>query len=91
MQCYFDDILPEIYALYDEKDPRRLVIHIDNAKPPVAKGVKQYMECHNLRKPPHSAYSLDLAPGNFFLFAYVKRVLQQAEPHRSEELLDAVS
>jgi hypothetical protein len=89
IQCYFDNILPEIYALYDEKDPRRLVIHADNAKPHIAKGVKNYMDHHNLRTPSHSPYSPDSARGNFFLFGHVKRALQQAEPQRSEELLDA--
>jgi hypothetical protein len=48
IQCSFDNILPEIYALYDEKDPRRLVIHADDAKPHIAKGVNQYRDHHNL-------------------------------------------
>jgi hypothetical protein len=67
-----------------------LVIHADDAKPHIAKGVNQYRDHHNLWTPPHSPCSPDSAPVNFFLFGHVKRVLQQAEPQRLEELLDAV-
>jgi hypothetical protein len=36
-----DHILPKICALRDARDPRKLVVHTDNAKPHVAKRVKQ--------------------------------------------------
>jgi hypothetical protein len=62
-QDYIDHILPEIYALHDARDRRKLVIHADNARPQVAKRVKKYLEDHNLKSAPHPSYSSDCSKG----------------------------
>jgi transposase len=65
-QYYINDILPEIAALRDARDQRKLVVHADNAKPRVAKRVKQYIDENGLRSASHPPYSPDPAPSDFF-------------------------
>jgi hypothetical protein len=48
-QYDIDHILPEIYALRDARDRRKLVVHADNDRPHVAKRVKQYLKDKNLK------------------------------------------
>jgi histone-lysine N-methyltransferase SETMAR len=74
-----DHILPEICALRDARDRRKLVVHADNARPHLAKRVKQYLEDTNLKSALHAPYSSDLALSDFFLFGQVKRLLQGTE------------
>jgi histone-lysine N-methyltransferase SETMAR len=74
-QYYIDHILPKICALRDARDRRKFVVHADNARPHVAKRVKQYLEDNNLKSALHPPYSPDLAPSGFFLFGHVKRLL----------------
>jgi hypothetical protein len=62
-QYYIDHILPEICALRDVRDRRKLVVYADNAKPHVAKNVKQYLEDNNLKSAPHPPYSPDYSKG----------------------------
>jgi hypothetical protein len=62
-QYYIDHILPEICALRDARDRRKLVIHANNARPHVARRVKQYLEDNNLKSAPHPPYSPDCSKG----------------------------
>jgi hypothetical protein len=52
-QHYIDHILPEICALCDARDRRKLVVRADNARPHVAKRAKQYLKDNNLKSAPH--------------------------------------
>jgi hypothetical protein len=51
---------------------RRLMIHADNGRPHVATMTEQFLEQNAMKRAPHSAYSLDLAPPAFDLFGNVK-------------------
>jgi hypothetical protein len=62
-QCYIDHILPEICTLRDVRDRRKLVVYPDNARPHVAKRVKQYLEDDNLKSEPHLPFSPDCSKG----------------------------
>jgi hypothetical protein len=62
-QYYMDHILPEICALHDARDRRKLVVHADNARSHVAKRVKQYLEDNNLKSAPHPPSSRDCSKG----------------------------
>jgi hypothetical protein len=75
-QYYINHILPEICAPGDVRDRRKLVVHAGNARPHVAKKIKQYLEDNNLKNAPHAPYSPDFAPSDFFLFGHVKRLPQ---------------
>jgi hypothetical protein len=62
-QYYIDHILPEICALRDARDRWKFVVHADNARPHVAKRVKQYLEDNHLKSAPHPPYSQDCFKG----------------------------
>jgi hypothetical protein len=62
-QCYIDQILPEICALRDVRDRRKLVVHADDTRPHVAKRVKQYLEDKNMKSAPYPPYSPDCSKG----------------------------
>jgi hypothetical protein len=62
-QCYIDHILPEIYALCNARDRQKSVVHANNARPHVAKTVKQYLEDNNPKSAPHPPYSPDCSKG----------------------------
>jgi hypothetical protein len=73
-QYHIDHILPAIAALRHPRDRRKLVVvaHADNAKPHVAKRVKQYRDEVTPRSAPHAPYSQDLVPRDFFSSAMEK-------------------
>jgi histone-lysine N-methyltransferase SETMAR len=89
-QYYIDHILPEICALCDARDRRKLMVHAGNARPHVAKRVKQYLDGISLKSAPHPPYSPDLGPSDSFLFGHVKRLLQGTEFQTAEEVVDGV-
>jgi hypothetical protein len=90
IQYDIDNSLPEICTLHLAGDRRKLVVHAVNAKPHVSTRVKQYMEDHSLRMAPHPPYSADRVPSDFFLFGYVKKMLQGSEFQSVEELLEVI-
>jgi hypothetical protein len=89
-QYYIDNILPEICAFDFARDRRTLVVHAGNARHHVFTRIKQDMEVHSLRTATYPPHSPDLAPRDFFLFGYVKRLPQESEFQSVGELLEAV-
>lgn len=75
---------------FPDNDGRRLNLHMDNARPHIAKITNQYMECRGIKKVPHPPYSPDIAPSDFFLFGYIKEKLQGCSFGTREELLDQI-
>jgi hypothetical protein len=71
-QYYIDYVIPEIGALRDARDRRKLAARTDSAKPHVAKRVEQYPDENDLKSTPHPPYCSDLAPNHFVLFGHVK-------------------
>jgi hypothetical protein len=65
-------------------------VDADNAKPHVAKRVKQDLDENGLRSVPHPPDSPERAPSNFLLFNHVKRMLQGTKFPTAEELLEVV-
>ncbi|XP_046685374.1 histone-lysine N-methyltransferase SETMAR-like [Homalodisca vitripennis] len=51
-------------------------LHHDNARPHVANTVLQFLPKKGIETVPHSPYSPDLAPNNFFLYAQAKKELK---------------
>jgi hypothetical protein len=89
-QYYSDHIFAEISSLRGTEDQRKLMGHIDNAKPPLAKRLKQFLVSYNLRTGSHRLFSPDLAPSDLFFFGCGKRMFQGAEFPTAEALLEAV-
>jgi hypothetical protein len=51
---------------------RGLHIHTDNARPPAAKKVTEFLAGNGMERAAHPPYSLDLAPCDFYLFGYIQ-------------------
>jgi hypothetical protein len=66
------------------------VIHADNAIPHCAKTVAQFLDHNSLRRALHAPDSSDLAPFKFWLFGYLKGVLQGSSFDKADELLLAI-
>jgi transposase len=75
-EYYRDNILVALAQLQSEDDGRKLVVHVDNARAHSAQKCRTFCKENGLRLTPHSPYSPDLAPSDFFLFADVKERLK---------------
>jgi histone-lysine N-methyltransferase SETMAR len=89
-EYYRDNILVTLTQLQPEDDGRKLVVHTDNARTDTAQKCRTFCEENGMRLAPHSPYSYDLAPSDFFLFGYVKERLKEMVFPSYEELLDAI-
>jgi histone-lysine N-methyltransferase SETMAR len=67
-----------------------LIIHAENARPHTARKTFKFWRENRLEMAPHPPYSPDLAPYDFFLFGYVKYVLDGAEFPSEETHLAAI-
>ena len=85
-------LTPVCDMLSDEisSSKRRLILHMDNAKPHRGKIVDEFIEASHLRKAPHPEYSPDVAPSDFFLFGYVKHKLEGKHYTSEDELYDDI-
>jgi hypothetical protein len=68
---------------------RKLLVHMDNACPHTAKLSIQYFNENRMKSAPHSPYSPDLAPSDFYLFGYIKRCLAGLSFEDADQLLAA--
>jgi histone-lysine N-methyltransferase SETMAR len=88
---YSNDILSQTAALRDVGNHRKKIVLPDNSGPQVAKCVTEFMDHNSIKRAPHSPYSPDLAPSEFYLFVYVKHQLQGHEFTEQAELVSAIS
>ena len=88
---YFEEVLDEMAAEIRKRRPvngtKGMKIHLDNARPHIVPGKIDELEMTRL---PHPPYSPDLAPSDFFLFGYLKNMLQGTSFARADELFDEV-
>jgi hypothetical protein len=85
--------LPEIFAPYQDDTRKHFVIHADNVRSHSVKTVTQLLDHNSRRRAHHHPYSPDLVASDFWLFAYLKGVLQGSsfdKPDESDELLFAI-
>jgi hypothetical protein len=68
-----------------------MMIHADTVDPHVAKCVTEYMDQNSLTRAPHSPYSNDRAPSDFYLFGYVKHQLHGHGFTERAELVSVIS
>lgn len=91
---YTNNILEKLQKLgngFPDTNGKKLNVHADNARPHTSKTTIRYMETHGMKKVPHPAFSPDLAPSDFFLFGYVKKLLEGQSFATREELFSEVS
>jgi hypothetical protein len=61
------------------------VIDADNARLHYAEMVTQFLSYNSLRRALHSSYSPDLTSSDFWLFRYLKKVLQRSSFNKLDE------
>jgi hypothetical protein len=69
---------------------RKVLVHADNARLHTAKLSAQYFNENRMKSAPHSVYSPDLAPSDFYLFGYAKRCLADLSFEDADQLVAAV-
>jgi hypothetical protein len=79
VRYYSDNILSQIAALRNVGSYQKMIVHAENAGPPVGKCVMEEMDHDSLKRAPHPPCSPDLTPSDFYLFGYVKHQLQVHE------------
>jgi histone-lysine N-methyltransferase SETMAR len=89
-ESYRDDILAALTQVQPEDDGRKLVVHADNVKAHTTQKCRTFCQENGLRLAPHLPYSPDLAPSEFFLFDYVKKLLKGMVLPSYQGLLDAI-
>lgn len=90
---FINEILKELYektSTIPNKGDRKVTLHFDNARPHTARKVTQFMEEHHMKKAPQPAYSPDIAPSDFFLFGYLKNMLQGEHFDSVDSLYESV-
>jgi hypothetical protein len=66
------------------------VIHTDNVRHHCVKTVTQFLDHNVRRQAPHSSDSPDLTLSDFWIFEYLKGVLQGSSFDESDELLSPI-
>ena len=86
-----------LWPLKEQKDqiwPRRgkhkIWLHLDNCRVHNSKFTQNAIEKSGFKRPPHPAYSPDIAPSDFFLFGYVKGKLTGRTFKKRSELYGAI-
>jgi hypothetical protein len=69
---------------------RKLLVHMDNARPHTVKLSTQYFNENRMKSAPHLPDSPDLASSDFYLFGYVKRCLTVLSFKDADQFLAAV-
>jgi hypothetical protein len=82
--------LSEILAPYQDDLRRHFTIHIDNARPRCVKMVPLFLYHNSLRRAFLFLYSSDMTPSDFWLFRYLKGMLQESSFDESDELLSSI-
>jgi histone-lysine N-methyltransferase SETMAR len=68
-----------------------MVVHFDNATPHTAKCTIDYLRANRLTRARHPAFSPDVAPSDFSLFAKLKIALMGAAFANDAELLQSMA
>jgi histone-lysine N-methyltransferase SETMAR len=69
---------------------RKLLVHVDNARPRIATVTLQFIQLNSMRRVPYPQYSPDLAPSDFYLFCYIKQLPSGCEFADRNSLLQRV-
>ena len=92
-EYFINNILQPIYEQLSsraEELGKTITLHFDNAKVHTSRKVHEYMESHNMKKAAQPPYSPDIAPSDFFLFGYVKKLLEGTRFESPQVLYSAI-
>lgn len=93
-QYFIGEILVKTAQFYQEfngqSNKRKLVVHMDYARPHRSKDSLTFAAENNLRFCHHPAFSPDLALSDFYLFGKVKDKLKGSEFESKDELFESI-
>ena len=75
--------------LFTENGACRMILHMDNARPHSAHLTRIQLQMQGIETLPHSPYSPDIAPCDFWLFGILKSSLRGRSFDTDEELMAA--
>jgi len=80
-QVYYLEVLGGLREKVRRKRPKLFannswILHHDNAPAHMALSVREFLSTKQITVLEHPAYSLDLAPSDFFLFPKIKEILK---------------
>jgi hypothetical protein len=81
--------LSEWHASDARERDRRLIVYADNTRRHTVRLSVEFFKDNRMKMAPHSRYSPDLAPSDFYLFGYVKECLARRSFVDAEELCEA--
>ena len=82
---YYCALLERLGNALPQPRPRKMWLHVDNARPHRSKKTKSKLEDLGIEPTPHPPYSPDLAPSDFWLFGLLKGRLEgKVFKHRGE-------
>jgi hypothetical protein len=82
--------LSQWYSIEAAGNERKLLMHADNVRPPIAKLSTQYFNENRMKSALYPPYSPDLAPSDFYLLGYVNSCLAGLLFEDADQLLAAV-
>jgi histone-lysine N-methyltransferase SETMAR len=78
-------------SIWLESMAKELMVRVDNAPAHNLRVMRSFVEHNRLKRFPHSPYSPDISPSDFYLCGKVKRVLIVLEISDEISLLDVVT
>ncbi|GFY76964.1 HTH_48 domain-containing protein [Trichonephila inaurata madagascariensis] len=91
-EWYVTKCLPEMLEQWRQKRPKRgireMILHHDSASARSAQRMKNYLGAEHIETLPHSPYSPDLSPCDFFLFLKIKNKMRESRFGSAEVLTE---
>jgi hypothetical protein len=84
------DLVENLYAHNRKKILKGIFVYLDNASPHNSRQSCECLEGFPAYRIPYPAYSLDLAPNDFFLFGYLKTKVAGLVIRSREELISTI-
>jgi histone-lysine N-methyltransferase SETMAR len=86
-----NDLVANLKATYPIPDTKWYRLRLDNDRPHTSQDSVKYIDRHTLVRVPHSPYSPDLAPSDFFLFGHLKGRPAKCQGTTKEDLFRNVT
>ena len=80
----------EIITPLREEIDQKIILHFYNTRPHNSNKVIQYLVSHGMDRAPQPPFSPDIAPSDFYLFGYIKKMLQGHSYNTQDDLLSAI-
>lgn len=76
--------------IWKESTRRKIWVHLDNARVHNSKLTSEKYDILVFKRTPHPAYSLDIAPSDFYLFGFLEEKFKGKKFNDINELFEAI-